>query len=386
MQKITVLFILVIGLAAIIFPVQASDQIQYTSQPDEVAIFRNNIAFARDTLQLPGGVAVAIVLPNTIYQDTLILREDGERVPLYRMNRSGESLLLQWQSSGSSDLREVTLEYLLTGLSWTPKYDLWIRNSVDEDPNDDIEMVDLHFFAEIVNSVLPFDDVTVRLVDGQVDTSQALTTVSTVTTNQYIAGYENFAAEATPTLAGAASIQHIYDIANLNANIGDTIYLSLQEATLSARRIHFWNASAENQVAVIYKVRNDTELPFAEGIVRAYEGGLFIGSDFVELTPIGGEGSITVGYLQEMRVSRSETVTSLSVYTEWDTRHDVTLTLTNYSQEEVAVTVVDYYPEQSTDIVLSLPAQEQSGNILRWEVTVPAGETLTITYQFKATY
>ncbi len=42
---------------------QADDQISYTSQPDRVAVFLNNVAYARDSVTLPGGVDVRMVLP-----------------------------------------------------------------------------------------------------------------------------------------------------------------------------------------------------------------------------------------------------------------------------------------------------------------------------------
>ena len=385
MKKWFVLFALLLSALMMAAGVQAGDQINYTSHPDEVVIFLNNIAFARDTLQLPGGADVAVVLPDTIYQDTLILRENDQRVPVYRINYVDGQILLHWQSAVSADLREVTLEYLLSGLSWTPKYDMWIGD--EEQSDDDTEMVAFDFFAEITNSTLSLDEAGIRLVAGHVDTSQQIDAATSVTMNQYIAGYDRSGAgmvAESPTLTGQASIHHIYDAANVSTEPGDVVYLRLQESTLPARRIHLWNASTDLQVKVIYKVLNETTLPFAEGIVRSYEDGLFIGSDFVELTPIGGEGSVTVGNLQGMRVSRTETRTAISGSGDWDTQHDVTLELTNFGEEAEDVVVVDRYTEHAIGFSFSVDPERQGDNLLRWAITVPAGETITITYQFVA--
>jgi hypothetical protein len=390
MKKLTVFFVLLVSLFIVALPAQAADQIHYTSQPDEVVIFLNNIAFARDTILLPGDADVAVVLPDFIYQDTLVLWENDERVPNYRINRNSGQILLQWHSDSDSDLREVTLEYLLSGISWMPKYDMWIgQTELDEDdaPDDDgVEIVDFDFFAEVTNTVLTLDAVAVKLVAGRVDTSQQLDAVSTVTMNQYVAGYDRSGANmaSEQSLTGQASIQHVYDVTNISAEPGDMVYIRLQESTLPARRLHLWNAQMDDQVAVIYKVRNETDLPLAEGIVRTYENGLFIGSDFVELTPIGGEGSVTVGNLQNTRVARTESSAVINSRTDWDTQHDITLSLVNFGTESVEVVVIERYPEHAIDFVFSHTPERQGDNLFRWEISIPAGETVTITYRFTA--
>lgn len=381
MKHLFALFTLLIGIFALALPVSAADQVHYTSTPDELIVFLNDVAFARDTLMLPGGMDVSVILPGTIYADTLILRENGVRVPVYHINRNSGQVILRWQSAPGDTLREVTLDYLLSGISWTPTYDMWLLGTHD---SGDDEPVQFDFFAEVSNRALTLDDATIRLAAGRVDTAQQLSAVSTITMNQMVAGYDNFSATEPPKLTGAATIRHLYDAPNLTASPGDVIYISLQEQALTARRLHLWNAQSDDQVTVIYKVRNDSALPFAEGIVRTYEGGQFTGSDFVELTPIGSEGSVTVGHLQNVRVSRSETRTALTVLTSWDTLREIELTLSNYGEEAVEISIVDRYPPHAIGFEFSMQAEFQGDNLLRWEVTIPAGETLTLSYTFKA--
>lgn len=386
MKRFLIILVLCVTATVVVAPVSAADQISYTSQPDEVAVFLNNVAFARDTITLPGGVDVAVVLPAQIFQDTLVLRENGERVSTYRVNRMSGQIILRWQSGTGGDTREVTLEYLLSGVSWTPKYDMWLGNHPDE-ADDDRELVDFGFFAEITNSVLALENVDLRLVAGRVDTTQQLNAVSTVTANQSIAGYDRGGAgmmAESATVTGQVSIQHIYDVPNISADMGDIVYVKLLESTLQARRVHLWNASTDIEVTVIYKVLNESALPLAEGIVRSYQNDLFIGSDFVELTPIGGEGSVTVGSLQEVRVSRSETRSAISSRTEWDTRHDVAMELTNFGSEPVDIVIVDSYPQSAIEFTFSHEPELQGNNLFRWEMTLDAGETLQVSYQFVA--
>ncbi|MBZ0304229.1 MAG: DUF4139 domain-containing protein, partial [Anaerolineae bacterium] len=178
-------------------------------------------------------------------------------------------------------------------------------------------------------------------------------------------------------------IQHVYTLGGVTAQPGETIYARMQENELPARRLYLWNARANPQVTVIYKVTNDSELPLAEGIVRAYQHDLFLGSDFIELTPIGSEGSVTVGNLQNVRVNRSESQTRIEGPSERDDLHEVALTLENFGDEAVEIEVVDFYQPNAVEFAFEDEPAREGDNILRWVVTVDSGETKEIRYSFK---
>jgi hypothetical protein len=363
----------------------AGDQISYTSTPDQVAIFMNGIAYAQDSLRLPEGVDARVVLPDSVFADTLVLREDGQRVARYRLDRSTGSPAVVWQSApGETDgrddgIREVTLEYLIAGVGWSPTYDMWLAADTDE-------TVGFDALAEISNGALLMDDVATRLVAGRVDPTQMVDAVSQITANQVIAGYEDplapvvVAPAAAPT--GSLDIQHVYDVGLVSAEPGDTVYLGLFGGSLPARRLHIWNAQADDQVSVIYKVRNDSDMPFAEGIVRSYQDDLFIGSDFMELTPVGGEGSITAGYLPDVRVSRAESRTALSTGG-FGYQDEVELTITNLGTAPVELEVVDQVPPEAQQLEATVEPERTPGNLLRWPVTVEPASELVLGYGYK---
>jgi hypothetical protein len=358
-------------------PTLAADDVLYTSQPDEVAIFYNDIAFARDVIQLPGGTDVQILLPTTIFHDTLLVYQDDERVSTYRVNRGSNGITLNWQTTGGVSLVEVRLEYLMSGMSWRPKYDMWIAG-------DDEENVRFDFFAEITNRVLDLDAVDVKLIAGHVDTSRPVDAVATATLNQTIVGYEQTEIPVEgPQLDGQASIQHVYDIGTLEAHPGDLVYTSLAQNTLAARRELIWNAAGDNEVTVIYKVRNESDIPFAQGIVRSYENGLFLGSDFIEVTPIGGEGSVTVGSLQDVRVMKERRDTFVDGHAESDELHEFELKITNLSTDTVDMDVVDTYPRGANMFEFEPEAALEGGNRIRWTLTLEPGEEITLQYAFR---
>jgi hypothetical protein len=367
----------------------------YASLPDEAGLYLNDIVFVRDTVVLPAE-NVRVLLPPGTYITTLILSENGERVHTYRVTpqapevyysqmvfgsragsyaAGGTAYVLTWEpTAGSGQTREVKLEYLMTGASWTPAYDMQI---VDD------QTVKLAFFAEIHNSALMLDGTTLYLLAGRVDLSQQMNQVSQVTMNQYAVGYADDTVSLPALGVGMVTLQHIYSLGPVDAEPGDTIYVNQADATLQARRLYAWNASQDQQVNVIYKVTNGTEIPLAEGIVRTYQEGLFMGSDFIETTPVGSEGSVTVGSLPDVRVRRTESQEYHGEVSQSYYQHSAALEIHNFSQDDLSLIVLDVWNERAWQFEYSMEPQRQQDNLLRWEVSIPAGGSLTITYQYR---
>ncbi len=381
----------ILGLSAILLTSQQAASaspnatvggISYASMPDEAALYLNDMVFARDTVVLPNE-AVRVLLPPGTVANTLILTENGERVREYRITpqtedvyysqasfrystnvRSGGGLAYSviWDSTaGEADTRSITLNYLMSGAYWTPTYDMNILSDTS---------VEMAFFAEIHNSALVLDDATVSLVAGRVDLNQQMSDVSDMTFNQMAVGYAESQVNTTSSLAvGAVDLQHIYPLGEISAEPGDIVYINLVNQTLSARRLLVWNASGANEVNVIYKVLNETETPFAEGIVRNYQNNLFVGSDFIEVTPPGSEGSVTVGSLPDVRVSRTASSEYFGGSNDYYL-HSVELQLTNFSDTDIDVIILDRWEEKAWQFEYSLTPERQQDNLLRWEVSI----------------
>jgi len=270
-------------------------------------------------------------------------------------------------------VREVSIEYLLSGVSWRPTYDMWL--GADTDPT-----VELDFLAEITDGSLILDDVETRLVAGFVDVTSAIDLLSDLRRNRQNAGSEVSGVVALAT--GAATIQHIYDIGSVTAQPGDTAYLKMLGDTFSAGRQHVWDARIDNQVDVIYEVSNDSELPFAAGIVRSYQADMFVGSDGIETTTVGSEGHVTVGHLQDVRVERAETRTAIEI-DRFDYFHEVELSVSNFGTTTLHLEVIDQRRPEAELLHYAQTPQEEAGNILRWQIAVEPGTTEVITYDFK---
>jgi hypothetical protein len=370
--------------------------ISYASLPDEAALYLNDMIFVRDSVTLPSE-AVRVLLPPGTYANTLILTENGERVQHYRVTPQssevyysqaafrydtpsygggGTAYIVTWESS-AADTREIKLEYLMSGANWTPTYDMRI---VDD------ETVQLAFFAEIHTTSLVLEEATVYLVAGRVDLSQQIDQVGMVTMNQAAVGYEAGSVGLPALGVGSVDLQHIYSIGQVSAEPGDIVYQNLVDETFSARRLVVWNASTAQETDVIFKVLNSTETPLAEGIVRVYKDNLFMGSDFIETTPPGSEGSVTVGSLPDVRVRRTMSEDYQRGERNDYYQHFVELQIENFGEEALNLIVLDRWEENAYQFEYSLEPVRQQDNLLRWEVSIPAGGQLTITYQYRTEY
>jgi hypothetical protein len=361
--------------------VSAQERVTYVTQPDEVTVFLNDVAYVKDTISLANNADVSISLPSNMFEDTLIVRENGEEATRYSINAPTGVRTLNIGAGEGDGGREITLEYLATGISWTPNYRMNL-DSADE------TQVAFTYYAALTNNSFTLDEAVVKLAAGRVDAYQSVPLGNDGMAMNQMYAPEDLEVAINSLATGNVTIQYTYDIGALTTTMGDTIYTKILDQSFPARRILLWNAQFGNDISVIYKVRNASDLPITDGVVRSYQDGLFIGSDNIEFTPIGSEGSVTVGAVQQARAERTETITAIDggIFSYLDTQHDITLTLTNFSQEALTVEVVDVYGTDAQDFTYSQVPAEEGGNVLRWVVNIAAGETVTLTYQYKSEY
>lgn len=411
LTAITALSVLIIGVA----PSAAQDQINYISQPDELTVFLNDVVFVRDDLRVPVNTETLIVLPSQIVENTLSLRDENGRLPQYSITRPGGQVVLtirgdEAETNANAEVRVLTLEYITVGgINWQPLYDMHLSS-------DTVETVGFDFFAAIQNSAFTLDETQVNLVAGRVDIggqvpvagftnmNQAFGDISaTQTAPAFLPTPQPSATPSpvdsiTPTPAAGGTVtpvtssvvtQSVYRLPPLTAEPGETLYVEVLETTFEARQVLSWNASSSLQANVIYKVRNTSDVPLTEGVVRSYQDGIFLGSDEIEFTPPGSEGSVTVGPLREVRVLRE--ITQVAVPAENPNDEDgteflreITLSLTSLSGQAREVEVVDVYPSLSSNFeFVGGEPERQGGNVLRWLVVVPAGEELKLIYKYR---
>lgn len=353
-------------------PAAAQGTILVISQPDQAALYLGDLVFLRDALTLPAGEAAQIVLPATVLPQSIRITEDGERVRVYRFVAAGSGVsapTVMWDAPAGDTPRQIVLEYLATGAGWGPLYDMAVLAN---------NRVQFGFDAEIRSTSLTLDGAEVRLVAGMPGAQPGHQPQMNMT--QANVGYADVGAAAG---SGPVQVQHVYEVGALTLTPGDVLRVNLLSEPLDARRLLVWDARLGQRVDVIYKVANSTDVPFVEGPVNAYQDGLYVGQDPIEWTPSGSEGSVTIAGLSDVRVRRTESAEVIGSFGRVERyRHDVTLAISNHSAEDVALTVLDEWNSYGYDFTFSREPQRQGNNVLRWELNVPAGESVEITYTY----
>jgi hypothetical protein len=363
--------------------------VRYESQPDEAVIYLGDLVYARDAVSLPPG-DVEVAFPANMIPDSLVVTEDDERVSVLRFRNRGASsmdallssrtapvpdsagpLVVAWPSE-ATETRQVVLEYLMRGAGWRPVYDMAV---LDE------ESVLFSFSAEITDYALSLEEANVHLVSGMIATTDGGVYAAQMTVAQNALGYQNVVGWEAPA-AEQVSAHHVYDIGAQTILPGEVMRIGMVSEVLEARRIIAWDTRQGERTDVIYKIANTSDLPFAEGVVRTYQDGVYLGSDYIEWTPTGSEGSVTVAGMSDVRVRRRESVEEVSRRSNYEYHHEVTLEIGNYSADDIEITVLDQWSNYAVDFTFSHEPTRQPGNVLRWDLTVPAGERVNITYEF----
>lgn len=340
------------------------------SEPDAAALYLGDLAYLHDEFTLPAGLAAQVVLPGSAIIDSLVITEGGARVPGYRVQTVEGRPAVQWEPAAGEGERAVVLDYLATGAGWSPIYDMTILAP---------DQVRMGFEARVFSTGLTLDGVDLRLVAGMPGGSSY---TPNMTITQSNVGYFNEQEQGATSVGGSVEIAYVYPLGTQSLGPGETLRWNLVAGDLDARRLLVWDARVGQRVDVIYKVNNSTDVPFVEGSVRAYQDGLYVGEDPIEWTPVGSEGSVTVAGLSNVRVRRTESVEMIGTVRDDRYQHEIILAVTNHGDEAIDMTVLDEWNVYGFDYTYSAEPVRQGNNVLRWAVSVPAGETLEITYGF----
>lgn len=168
---------------------------------------------------------------------------------------------------------------------------------------------------------------------------------------------------------------------------GETRHLPLFDKTIDFVRDYIWDTSWERPHKV-YKLKNTLNERWAEGIVRIYLKGSFIGEDAISYTAKGKEAEVTVADVPDVVVKKeTNSTTGKEYYDGRTTTYDVLLTIENQKNEDVELVVRDrmVYGDVVTLISSSLSATRKADNVLEWKATVQKGQKLEITYTYTVT-
>ena len=167
------------------------------------------------------------------------------------------------------------------------------------------------------------------------------------------------------------------------------------------KELHYYGASQyyrgplgtpvpNQKIGVFLEIANKEQhrlgMPLPKGTIRVYkaasDGSLqFIGEDIIDHTPKNEKVKIKMGEAFDVvgeRTQRDWKKIAWNVYeTEWDVQ------IRNHKKEDVQVTIIEPVPGDWEVIKTSHPYEKAEAHTLKYVVTVPKDDKVTVTYRVR---
>ncbi len=312
---------------------------------------------------------------------------------------------ITWEDAGSGE-REVTLLYVINGISWKSEYFLDTYTPFEDGSEEESRLE--HWASITSNLDIDLEDINVRLVAGDIKLQYsgnnynknlyAMTTAQ-FAINEYD-GRSNTGSGSSQPSSFTMQEFEVYTIPyKTTLKKGETRKIQIQNCDVeiteefvydathfkpSRNRYSTWNGEEKGKVEKILKIKNNGKT-WPEGMVSVYQDYMLIGQDGIEWTPNGREAKITIGIASDIVVKKKATVkeTSPDERYEDDYEYKITILLTNYKDKQVTVKVFDTFVSKALDLTSNPAFEEKPGNKMTWEITLDAGEEKEIVYTYE---
>jgi len=346
-------------------------------------------------------------IENIIMMEEPDLPEMNEPVEEVKPTSSNQpKTRITWEDTGS-EKREVTLLYVISGISWKSEYFLDTYTPFEDGSEEESRLE--HWASIKSNLNIDLEDVNVRLVAGDIqlqssgmhwgnDGIYAMSTAQ-LAINSY-AGRSNTSPGNSEPSSFTMQEFEVYTIPyKITLKKGETKKLQIQNCDVeiteefvydathlrpSRNRYSTWNGEQKGKVEKILKIKNNGKT-WPEGMVSVYQDYMLIGQDGIEWTPKGREAKVTIGTASDIVVKKKATVKETSPD---DRHHDdyeykITLLLTNYKDKQVTVKVFDTFVSDALNLKSNPDFEEKPGNKMTWEITIDAGEEKEVVYTYE---
>ena len=320
------------------------------------------------------------------------------RVPA---NLRTKPTLVMSVSTPTETKQDLTLNYMTTGLSWNADYVAQI--------SDDNKSMNLDGWVSLTNnSETEFKNANLKVVAGDVHLTHAQPIVR----------------DSLPIDGKVAMVMAKNSVAMQEENIGDYHMYSLPRKTdimpKQTKQVSLLNAQSVSiqkvyEFSGMFKNRSETEnqkpqifvkfmntkenklgIALPKGTVRLYQadkngGMIFIGEDRINHVGNLEEVKLNMGTAFDISANSKRTATkefkkyedNLEKIFKEDTYQVV---LKNGTKAPVTVTVKEFYGQEWQILSENHPSQKENAETVKWEITVPAEGTATLTYQVRYRY
>jgi hypothetical protein len=356
---------------------------EYTARPDAITAYTSGPALIGATFQAAPVRRLRVTLPAHVSRDSIEITDGGERVtrhqiiddPLARlaagrgsMSDLTQELTLEWESPRGSEPqegRDIGISCLVSGVTWRPTYRLRLLDG---------DRAEITCDAVIVNSAHDFRDTTVAVVSGPKAGSGGIPALGA--TGGAGGGLAALLRGAKPDL------YHSYAVPGRHSLPKDTTTaIELLRMTVPCTRSYKWDARLSQGVDVVYRVVNDTELPWPQGTVRVYRAGEPIGESDIEWVRVGEDVELQIAGASQIRVERDAEV-------ERDTTGGFKREYHHTDRYEIdspvagRLELIAHKPLDAGDETLTLDPTETESDRYRWYIDLTPGKPIVIVHEY----
>ncbi len=275
-------------------------------------------------------------------------------IPYPEEPSDGIKIVISISGEGAKNL---TLSYLVAGLSWSQVYDL--------------DLADGRIKAwGIISSFWDFGSVDLSLIVGE---------PRLIITSSSKAGNWREVALAVPDAGGSYQSvplgeYHEYHIGQTELRGGEILKLSMFWGEVDLEQFYYWNGG---RVEERFNITNTLTEPLGPGRIEFYRDGRWVGEDALQYTSIGEDSTVTVGCAQDVKVEEK-----VIIWNTGDERDLVTkkIEINNCKDGEISILVERSLPWNG-NLIDSTIKPTVEGKLLIWCLEVD--NVVEITYQYE---
>jgi len=281
----------------------------------------------------------------------------------------------------------LLLSYLSSGASWSPNYDFEMPSSRQGNARlTAYGLVSNHAGEDWKNAVL-------KLAVGSPNFVRS--GVRPYYNYDYSAGYAkgmNVALESAPSAAPSFSgedvgMQYVYTLSEPATILkGESANLRMFRSDVGYARQNVWEGYGP--VWQSLKIKNSAGKPIASGVMRIYDAGNFAGEGEVKYAGEGKEANVKYAVLPQIEVKKESNQTTEKPYPDRrETTYSIAMNVESSLKEAAPLILRDYLPygDKVEVVSTSAPVQMLGNNQAEWEVEVPAGGKMSVSYLVKVT-
>jgi hypothetical protein len=362
----------------------------YESIPERMVVYQGDMAFARDDMTVYSGSTVQVILPPQAIPETVQITDGGKRITQFNLisdssggrsysSGAGIKNLLSWKSAVPGS-RKIRLDYMMRGLSWTPGYIMEIKSD---------NLVLFNYRVGIRNQTDITSNVDLILVSGQIGSPTSgsgnyYRAMNKAQANMNAYEQQQSISSSSPYIgATRISAWHAYTMPKARLDKNGVAFVTLCDKELKAKKEYVWATSTGSSVDIIYTVYNDTNQPFAEGLVGTYHKDIFVGSDMIEWTPAGGKGHVTIGGAVDIQAAKTIDVEEIPERKrDKEFRHKIKLLVENFSNETRTVKIIENKYADAIQQTFDITPEKSEAGTYMWTLTIPAKSKKAVNYEF----